>query len=216
MFTDRRDAGRRLAEALRRYQPEQPVVLALPRGGVPIGREIARVLDAPLEVVVVRKIGAPGHPEFAIGAIAHGVTMVNREIVSQLGIPEEHLTRTIERETSELERRDALYRRGRPPVDLTNRTVIVVDDGLATGATATAAVQAIRQRKPRRVIFAAPVCAPDSAAGLRSHADEVVCLETPREFRAVSLWYQDFSPTTDAEVLDCLNQVGPPSQRKPR
>jgi predicted phosphoribosyltransferase len=203
-FENRQDAGRRLAAALEPYRSERPLVLALPRGGVPIGLEIARVLDAPLEVLAVRKIGAPGHPEFAIGAIAAGVTMLHDEVISQLGIPRAQVARIIEQETRELERRDALYREGRPAAEVRDRTVIIVDDGLATGASATAAVRAIRSRQPKQVIFAVPVGAAESVAALRREADKVVCLTIPPDFRAVSLWYDDFSPTSDAEVMECL------------
>jgi len=206
-FVDRAEAGRRLAEALQHHQAERPVVLGLPRGGVPVGLEVARGLDAPLDVLVVRKIGAPGHAEFAVGAIAAGVTMLHDAVIDQLGISRAHLARTIQQEMLELERRNTLYRGKRPPVKVADRTVIIVDDGLATGATATAAVRAIKRHNPRRVIFATPVGAADSVAALKTEADEVVCLEVPADFRAVSLWYDDFSPTTDAEVLECLNQA---------
>lgn len=202
-FADRAEAGRLLAEALQHYRAERPLVLALPRGGVPVALEVARALDAPLEVLVVRKIGAPGHAEFAIGAIAAGVTMLHDEVIDQLGISRAQVARTIQQEMLELERRNSLYRGKRPPASVAGRTVIIVDDGLATGATATAAVRAIKRQNPGRVIFATPVGAAESVAALRTEAD-VVCLEIPTDFRAVSLWYEDFSPTTDAEVLECL------------
>ncbi|HUL71226.1 MAG TPA: phosphoribosyltransferase family protein [Gemmatimonadales bacterium] len=203
-FVDRAEAGRRLAEALQHCRAERPVVLGLPRGGVPVALEVARALDAPLDVLVVRKIGAPGHAEFAVGAIAAGVTMLHDAVIDQLGISRAHLARTIQQEMLELERRNTLYRGNRPPVSVAARTVIIVDDGLATGATATAAVRAIKRQNPRRVIFATPVGAADSVAVLRTEADEVVCLEIPDDFRAVSLWYDDFSATSDAEVMECL------------
>lgn len=203
-FADRVEAGRRLAETLQQYRAEQPLVLGLPRGGVPVGLEVARGLEAPLDVLVVRKIGAPGHAEFAVGAITAGVTMLHDEVIDQLGISRARLARTIQEEMLELERRNTLYRGSRPPVSVANRTVIIVDDGLATGATATAAVRAIKRQNPRRVIFATPVGAAESVAALRTEADEVVCLETPVDFRAVSRWYDDFSPTSDTEVMECL------------
>ncbi len=203
-FADREEAGRLLADALQHYRAQRPLVLALPRGGVPVALEVARALDAPLEVLVVRKIGAPGHAEFAIGAIAAGVTMLHDEVIDQLGISRAQVARTIQEEMLELERRNSLYRGKRPPASVAGRTVIIVDDGLATGATATAAVRAIKRQNPGRVIFATPVGAAESVAALRGEADEVVCLEIPADFRAVSLWYEDFSPTTDAEVLECL------------
>ena len=206
-FLNRRDAGRQLATRLERFRHDEPVVLALPRGGVPVGDEIARALQAPLDIVVARKLGAPAHPEFAIGAIAPGVAMVDSDLLSQLGISPEEVTERIAMETQEMERRERKYRRGSPPFELEGRTVILVDDGLATGATARAALASIRKQGPARVIFAAPVCARDSAARLRKDADEVVCLRAPADFRAVSLHYQDFEPITDEEVLLSLDRT---------
>jgi predicted phosphoribosyltransferase len=206
VFQDRYDAGQRLATALQHYQAGRPVVLGLPRGGVVVGFEIARALGAPLDVLIVRKLGAPGAEEYAIGAVAPGATLLNRQLVARLGVPAEYLRWIIARETEEMLRRERIYRGNRPAVTVQNRPVILVDDGLATGATAQAAVESLRRRHPSRIIFAAPVCSVEGARALESVADEVVCLECPADFRAVGLWYRDFSQTTDAEVIECLRQ----------
>jgi predicted phosphoribosyltransferase len=206
-FADRRDAGRRLAGLLGRYRSEQPVILGLPRGGVVVGHEVALALEAPLDVLIVRKLGVPGAEEFALGATAPGATLVDRDLVARLGVSPTAIAEIVRRETDEMTRRTGAYRGSRPPLDLTGRTVIVVDDGLATGATAQAAVRSLRQQGPRRIIFAAPVCSPDGAEALRALADEVVCLISPPEMQAVGWWYEDFRPTTDAEVVDCLHQA---------
>jgi putative phosphoribosyl transferase len=203
-FIDRRDAGRRLAARLAGYRSAAPVVLGLPRGGVVVGSEIARALGAPLDVLVVRKVGMPGAEEFALGAVAPGRTLLDLDLAVRLGIPRASLAELVRREVAELERRERAYRGDRPPVPVEGRTVIVVDDGLATGATAQAAIESLRQRRPMRVVFAAPVCSPDGAEALRAVADEVVCLECPPDFRAVGTWYHDFSQTSDAEVVACL------------
>jgi predicted phosphoribosyltransferase len=180
------------------------VVLALPRGGVPVGLEVARALGAPLDVIDARKLGAPGHEELAVGAIAPGAVYVDRMLVRRLGVSPAYLEQITTTEGRELERRERLYRSGRPPLDVEGRVVILVDDGLATGATARAAIASLRQRRPAQVILAVPVGAPETVARLREVADDVVCLETPPDFRAVSLAYRDFSPTSDAEVVSCL------------
>jgi predicted phosphoribosyltransferase len=192
-FTDRADAGRRLAAAL-----------TPPRGGVPIGYHVARALGAPLDVIVVRKLGAPGHEELAVGAIARGAVYVDWPIVRQLAVTQAYLDQVIGAEKEELERRERAYRGGRPAVPVKGRTVIVVDDGLATGATLRAALVAVRSEQPSSIVVAVPVGAPESVARLRAVADDVVCLEMPPDFRAVSLSYEDFSPTSDAEVVECL------------
>jgi len=207
IFADRYDAGRRLAVLLARHRVEHPLVLGLARGGVIVGYEIATALATELDVLVVRKLGVPGAEEFAVGAIAPGATLVNRYVVNHLGISERDLGNVIARESQELARRERTYRGNRPPVHVEGRTVILVDDGLATGATAQAAVESIRRRGPKQIIFAAPVCSRDGAAALRRKADEVVCLECPQDFQAVGLWYRDFSPTSDAEVLRCLREA---------
>ena len=203
-FQDRYDAGRRLAQALEQYRDEDPVILGLPRGGVVVAYEIARSLAAPLDVLVVRKLGAPGAQEFAIGAIAPGATLLSRNLVAGLRVPREYLARIIAREADELARRELVYRGTRGPLEVEGRTVILVDDGLATGATAQAAVESLRRRGPKKIVFAAPVCSADGAKALEELADAVVCLECPADFGAVGYWYRDFSPTTDAEVIECL------------
>jgi putative phosphoribosyl transferase len=203
-FLDRADAGRKLAGALERFRSRSPVVLALPRGGVPVGLEVARALGAPLDVIDARKLGAPGQEELAVGAIAPGAVYVDRLLVRRLGVSAAYLEQIATAEGRELERRERLYRSGRPPLDVEGRVVILVDDGLATGATARAAVASLRQRRPVHVTLAVPVGAPETIARLREVADDLVCLETPPDFRAVSLAYRDFSPTSDAEVVSCL------------
>jgi predicted phosphoribosyltransferase len=201
------DGGQQLARELLRYQKLHPLVVALPRGGVPVGYEVARALDADLDVIVVRKLGAPGNPEFAIGAIAPDVIEVNRLVVDTYGIPDRYLEEVIERERAEMERRERLYRSGRDPTNAAGRTVLLIDDGLATGATASAAVASIRTQRPERIVFGAPVCACESAEDLARKADEVVCVLRPRDFGAVSLWYRDFLPTTDEDVTECLDRA---------
>jgi putative phosphoribosyl transferase len=206
-FRDRYDAGRRLAGLLERYRNERPVILGLPRGGVVVGSEVARALDAPLDVLIVRKLGVPGAEEVAMGAVAAGATLLDASLVAHLGISQTVIAEIVRRETEEMSRRERAYRGARPPVEVAGRTVIVVDDGLATGATAQAAVRSLRHRAPRRIVFAAPICSRDGAAALRTVADEVECLECPPVMQAVGWWYQDFSPTTDAEVVTCLHQT---------
>lgn len=206
-FRDRGDAGERLAAVLQRLRPERPVVLGLPRGGIPVAAVVARRLEAPLDVLLVRKIGAPAQPEFAVGAVADGVQWLDEPTIRRLAIPMAAIERIVTAETEELERRQRTYRGARPPVDVRGRTAVVVDDGLATGATARAAIRSLRRRGPARIVFAVPVGAPDSLARLRAEADEVVCLVAPAEFRAVGMWYRDFSPTSDAEVIALLDEA---------
>lgn len=206
-FRDRVHAGQQLAAALARLGADQPIVLGLPRGGVPVAAEVARRLDAPLDVLLVRKIGAPAQPEFAVGAIADGVRFLDEGLIARLGIPTSAVERVVAVESGELARRQTLYRGARPPLPVRDRTVIVIDDGLATGATARAAIRSLRARGPARIVFAAPVGAPDSVARLRAEADEVICLLTPDDFRAVGMWYRDFSPTTDQEVIRLLDEA---------
>jgi putative phosphoribosyl transferase len=205
-FRDRREAGRLLAAQLAEYANRPEVlVLALPRGGVPVGFEVARALEAPLDVFVVRKLGVPGREEFAMGAIATGgVRILNEEVVRALGIPEQVIEAIAAKEQEELARRERLYRGDRPAPDVRGRTVILVDDGLATGATMQAAVKALRQQQPARIVVAVPVAAPETCDVLKSEADDVVCAVTPEPFYAVGLWYDDFSQTTDEEVRDLL------------
>jgi putative phosphoribosyl transferase len=209
-FRDRTEAGRHLAELLRRYAGRDDViVLALPRGGVPVGYEVAQALGAPLDVFVVRKLGVPGHEELAMGAVATGGLLVlDENLVRALGIAEEELRRVVEAELRELERRDAEYRGNREPPDLAGKTVILVDDGLATGSTMRAAALAVRRMDPARVVVAVPVAAEETCDGFRDVVDDVVCGVTPNPFRAVGLWYEDFSQTTDEEVRELLEGAG--------
>lgn len=200
-LADRRDAGRILADHLMSYRDDPDViVLALPRGGVPTGYEVARALHAPLDVFVVRKLGVPGHEEYAMGAIASGGVTVMNPDTAALRLATEDVEAVIERETRELARREAAYRGSRPPLDVAGRTVILVDDGLATGSTMRAAVRAIRRRDPKRVVVAVPVAARQTCEFLRQDADEVVCVFTPSPFMAVGEWYERFDQTTDEEV----------------
>jgi predicted phosphoribosyltransferase len=207
-FHDRRDAGRRLADDLAGYANRPDVrVLALPRGGVPVAYEVARALDAPLDVFVVRKLGVPGHEEFAMGAIASGgAVLLNEQVVRSLGVSQAQVQRVLETERRELQRREARYRgdRGAPPV--AGNTIILVDDGLATGSTMAVAVAALREERPARIVVAVPVASPDTCAAMRGRADDVVCSMTPDPFDAVGLWYDDFSQTSDEEVHELLEQ----------
>ena len=206
-FRDREDAGRRLAARLERYRDERPVVFALPRGGVPVGFEISRALGAPLDVFVSRKLGAPGQPEFGIGAVAPGgVRVLNGDIVERLGIPADYLETVTQRELAEVKRRLRHFRGDRPEPEVAGRTVILVDDGLATGVTARAAVEAMKRLGPRRLILAAPVCAAQTAGLLGPEVDELVCLESPSDLGAIGFWYGDFSQTSDEEVIELLER----------
>jgi putative phosphoribosyl transferase len=205
-YRDRIEAGELLGQRLSDYcDRNDVVVLALPRGGVPIAREVAQVLRVPFDVFVVRKLGVPGHEELAMGAIASGGTrLVNDDVVSALGIPASVIDSVARSEQLELDRREQLYRGQRPPISLTGQTVILVDDGLATGSTMRAAVQAVRQHQPARIIVAVPVGAASTCAELAREADDVVCVRTPEPFIAVGLWYRDFSQTSDNEVRSLL------------
>ena len=208
-FDDRRDAGRRLARLLLPLAGEDPVVVALPRGGVPVAREVADALGAPLEVLAVRKLGAPHNPEYGIGAIAEGGTRVfDPEALAVLGIDGGELETIVARESAELERRVGAYRGGRPLLPLAGRTAIVVDDGVATGVTDMAALRAIRRRGPSRLVLAVPICAPDSLMRLEGEADEVFCLLAPPQLYGVGQWYRDFSQVSDEEVVEALGRVG--------
>jgi putative phosphoribosyl transferase len=205
LFRDRREAGRALAEVLRRERPADPVVLALPRGGVPVGREVASVLRAPLEVLVARKVGAPGEPEVGMGAVAEGGGIfVDRDLVSAAGVTERDLAARIAREREEVARRVRAYRGDRPLPALAGRTAIVVDDGVARGGTARAALRAVRALGPGRLLLAAPVIAGETIEDLRGEADRVVCVEAPLPFVAVGCWYEDFAQTGEDEVLAIL------------
>lgn len=211
-FRDRTEAGRLLAEKLTTYSGRPDVlVLALPRGGVPVAYEVARALDAPLDVFVVRKLGVPGHEELAMGAIASGgVCVLNDDLVQTLRIPDQLIEVVTARERRELERRERAYRNGRPAPGVRGRTVILVDDGLATGSTMRAAVEALRRLGPARVVVAVPTAAPSTCDEFRHEADECVCDITPDPFYAVGLWYEDFSQTTDDEVRDLLERSAAP------
>jgi len=207
-FRDRADAGRRLGDALKaRYGDRDDVlILGLPRGGVPIAFEVAQILNAPLDIFVVRKLGVPGHEELAMGAMASGGAIVfNDEVVQSLGIPQNAIDRVIARERRELERREREYRGNRPPIDVSARTVILVDDGLATGATMHAAVQAVRASGPAGIVIAVPVAAAATVTRLRPFVDDLVCINIPESFFAVSAWYDNFSQTTDEEVSSMVS-----------
>jgi putative phosphoribosyl transferase len=210
VFRDRADAGRRLAERLLAHKNERPVVLALPRGGVAVGLEVARALSAPLDLVLVRKIGAPTQPELAAAAIVDGsrpTIVVNRDVVEGLAIPSRYIEEEADRQLAEIERRRSLYLPGRPSISPAGRTAIVVDDGIATGATTRAALRAVRHAGPKRLILAAPVAPPDVAADLARECDELVCLAQPSFFGGISLFYDDFHQLDDAEVIALLDQA---------
>jgi erythromycin esterase-like protein/predicted phosphoribosyltransferase len=211
-FRDRREAGRLLATKLASYANRPDViVLALPRGGVPVAYEVAQGLGVPLDVFVVRKLGVPGYEELAMGAIAsNGVRVLNQELIEQLQIPKYVIDTVTAQEQQELKRREQIYRGGRPPPDIRGRTVILIDDGLATGATMQAAVQALRQLQPARIVVAVPTASRETCDALRSQVDEIICAITPEPFHAVGLWYQDFSQTTDDEVRALLAQPARP------
>jgi len=217
-FRDREEAGRLLGERLLHLKDAAPVVLALPRGGVPVGLPVAEALGgAPLDLLLVRKIGAPWHEEFGIGAVVDGhqpETVLDERTVEALGVPRDYIERTAARELREIERRRALYLRGRPPVDLAGRTAIVVDDGVATGGTVRAALQALRRAgAARRVVLAVPVAPPDTAEALRALCDEAVFLATPRDFVAVGTFYADFRQLDDAEVMALLDRADAAAER---
>ena len=207
-FLNRSDAGRQLAHKLGAFAHRSDVVvLALPRGGVPVAAEVARELNAPLDVFLVRKLGVPGYSELAMGAIASGdVRVLSDDLIDQLGIPRSAVEQVAMREQLELDRRDQLYRGGRQLPELRDKTVILVDDGLATGATMEAAILALRQYQPARVIVAAPVGAVETCRRLKELADDVICAMTPEPFQAVGLWYERFDQTSDEEVIALVRQ----------
>ncbi len=207
MFADREEAGQRLAEALAEYGGSDCVVFAIPRGGVIVGEIVARALPAPLDVVVPRKIGAPMNPELGVGAIAPGVRVLDSRMIRSLGVSEEYLEREIAEQEREIERREHAYRQGRPVTDVHGRVAIVVDDGVATGGTAVAAIRWARARGAATVVFGVPVAPEQSLPRLREEADTVVVLATPEPFFAVGEWYQRFEQTSDAEVVDALARI---------
>jgi putative phosphoribosyl transferase len=204
-FEDRVDAGRQLATRLDHLRQQNPIVVALPRGGVPVGFEIAQALGAPLDVLIARKLGAPGHAELGIGAIAQGGAFyINTDAVAALRVSREYLDHVSRAELAEIDRRLNAYRGAKPPLDVHDRTVILVDDGLATGVTTRAAIRALRKQEPRAIVLAVPVCAASTAEDIRQEVDEVVCGMLPDPFQAVGLWYVDFTQTNDEEVLSLL------------
>jgi len=209
IFLDRADAGRKLAAQLTRYADRPDVlVLALPRGGVPVAYEVAKELNAPLDVFLVRKLGVPGHEELAMGAIASGgVRVLNEDVINYLRIPDYVIDAVAAREQRELERRQRAYRDDRPPPDVKDRVVILIDDGLATGSSMRAAAASLRLQKPRRIVVAVPVSSPETCEEFRSEVDEIVCAVTPERFQGVGLWYEDFSQTTDEEVRELLKRA---------
>lgn len=205
LFKNRQDGGRQLAEKLIKFKDENPVIIALPRGGVVTGYEVSKMLDAPLDVIITRKIGAPFQPELGIGAIApNDVRILNLDAIGFLGISKDEIEEIIKRETIEMHRRTKLYRGDLPPLDLSGKTVIIVDDGLATGVTAGAAVLAIKQMIPEKIILAVPVSPIDTANKFRGEVDEFICLREPPDFFAVGQYYYDFDQVTDEEVLSLL------------
>jgi predicted phosphoribosyltransferase len=206
IYRDRIDAGKQLALRLSEYANRDDVmVLALPRGGVPVAFEVAKALRAPLDIFLVRKLGVPGHEELAMGAISTGgVRVINADVVDHLRIPARVVDAVVETELRELERRERLYRGARTEPEVSGKTVILVDDGLATGSTMRAAVEALRQQSPARIVVAVPVSASETCDEYRMGVDEIICAQTPEPFMGVGMWYQDFSQTTDAEVRDLL------------
>ena len=210
VFPDRNEAGRRLAERLLHLKDKRPVVLALPRGGVPVGYEVAKALGAPLDLVFVRKIGAPFQPELALGAVAdggHPITVLNEQLVGRLEISETFLEEETKRKLAEIDRRREVYKAGRPRLNVKGCTAIVVDDGIATGATVRAALQSVRKGAPDRLVLAVPVAPPETIEALESEADEVICLEAPVLFFAIGQFYRNFEQLSDQEVVEWLKRA---------
>jgi putative phosphoribosyl transferase len=225
-FADRREAGRQLAQRLLGYHDQHPIVLGLPRGGIVVAYEVASALDAPLDLLIVRKLGAPHQPELGIGAVVdadHPQVILDDELVRRLGVTRQHIDAEVQRQVEEIRRRERAYRTPlpplpptsattpAPPLDIRGRVLILVDDGIATGSTVRAALRALRARGPARIVLATPVAAPETLAILRSEADEVVALHAPTSFRAVGQFYADFAQTEDAEVIDLLQRARPAS-----
>lgn len=207
IFEDRQDAGRQLASKLKTYKNKQLIVLALPRGGVPVGFEIARTLAVPLDVLIVRKIGSPANPEFGIGAVAEGgVRVLDWTVIKQLGISENELDGIIKREEEELKRRVKIYRNDKPLPLFKNKTVIIVDDGLATGVTARAGIIAVKKQKPKQIIFVSPVCARDAARKIKHLVKKIICVLVPVSLSAIGSWYRNFEQITDEKVIELLRQ----------
>jgi putative phosphoribosyl transferase len=212
LFRNRQDAGRQLAAALSYLKGQDCVVLALPRGGVPVAVEVARALDAPLDLLLVRKIGAPHHPELAVGAVVDGgkpIVVRDEELIRLTGTSRSAFEQTCQEELAEIERRRKFYLAGRPPASVAGKVAIVVDDGLATGNTMRVALEVLRQRHPRRTVMAVPVAPASTLKSFRKDADEIICLQTPEPFGAVGYFYDDFTPTSDAEVIAILRERAP-------
>lgn len=207
-FKNRTAAGQILANRLAEYANQKPIVLGLPRGGVPVAFEVAKALKAPLDVFVVRKLGVPGHEELAMGAIASGdVRILNKPVIEDLLVSEEAIETETRKEQQEVQRRERLYRGDRPPLDVSNRTVILVDDGIATGSTIKAAIAALKKQKAGRLVVAVPVAPASTIEELKREVDEVICVSTPEFFYAISLWYEEFPQTSDEEVRELLKQA---------
>jgi len=210
MFKDRRDAGRQLAARLLRYKDMAPIVLALPRGGVPVGFEVATALEAPLDVLIVRKLGAPHEPELGIGAVAdgpHPQCVLNENVVRDLNVSQEYIKREVAAQLEEIRRRQSAYRSGRSPARIADRTAIVVDDGIATGGSTRVALRSARLQNPTRLVLAVPVAPPETIASLATEADDIVCVSQPLFFNAVGEFYADFRQTTDEEVRELLERA---------
>ena len=215
-FADRGEAGRRLADKLLHFKDRQPVVLALPRGGVAVGFEIAHALDAPLDIVLVRKIGVPWQPELALGAVTDGAkyeTFIDRNLAASLNIPDSYIEQETSRQLKEIERRREAYCEGRPSLEIAGHSAIVVDDGIATGATMRVALQAVRHHGPARLVLAVPVAPPDTFTAIREEVDEAVCLETPADLGAIGYYYRDFHQMSDCEVTELLARAPHAAER---
>lgn len=208
LYKDRYDAGQQLAEKLKKYTDDKPIILALPRGGVILGYAVAKALKAPLDVIVPRKIGAPYHPEFGVGAIApNGVRIINSDTINLLKISDSEIEEITELETLEMNRRIKLYRKDLPPLDVNGKTVIVVDDGIATGVSTRAAIMSIKKMSPQKIVLAVPVCPPETTAKFQKEVDEFICLNEFPDFFAVSAYYNNFEQTSDAEVINLLQKA---------
>lgn len=196
-----------LGESLKKFKKESPIILAIPRGGVVVGYEVSRILNAPLDVIIARKVGVPFQPELGMGAVAEGgVEILDKDLIRSMSIPKKLVDEVIDREKKEIERRKSLYRNNKPIIDIENRVVILVDDGMATGVSAKAAVKSLKKLKPKKIIFASPVCAKDSVGEMKNLVDVLCCLLTPSEFSSVGLWYQNFEQVTDEEVKELLDK----------